>query len=58
MVLNRSQATEFALSIAKSGDIVAVLGKGAERFQDIKGRKYPYSDVDVVNNLLKNNGEK
>lgn len=58
VVLNRSQATEFALLIAKSGDIVAVLGKGAERFQDIKGRKYPYSDVDVVNNLLKNNREK
>lgn len=58
VVLNRSQATEFALSVAKCGDTVAILGKGSEKYQDIRGKKYPYSDVDVVHNLIKNDGEK
>ena len=53
VILNRSQATEFALSAAKKDDTVAILGKGAEEYQDIKGRKFPYSDIDVVRNLLK-----
>lgn len=53
VILNRSQATEFALSIASANDTVAILGKGAEEYQDIKGRKYPYSDVEVVRNLLR-----
>lgn len=53
VILNRSQATEYALSVALSGDTVAILGKGAEEYQDIKGRKFPYSDIEVVRNLLK-----
>lgn len=53
VILNRSQATEYALSVATGQDTVAILGKGAEEYQDIKGRKFPYSDVEVVRNLLK-----
>lgn len=53
VVLNRSQATEYALSIANGEDTVAILGKGAEEYQEIRGRKFPYSDVDVVRNLLR-----
>lgn len=53
VILNRSQATEYALSVAVGADTVAILGKGAEEYQDIKGRKFPYSDVEVVRNLLR-----
>ncbi len=56
VILNRSQATEFALSVAAAGDTVAILGKGAEKYQEIKGKKYPYSDCEVVMKLLKNDG--
>ncbi len=52
VILNRSQATEFALSLAGCSDTVAVLGKGSEVYQEIKGKKIPYSDVDVVKSLL------
>lgn len=55
VVLNRSQATQTALSVAKAGDTVAILGKGAECYQEIKGRKYPYSDMDVVMRLISHN---
>ena len=53
IILNRSQATEYALSIATGCDTVAILGKGAEEYQEIRGRKSPYSDVEVVRNLLR-----
>ncbi len=53
VILNRSQATEYALSIAKANDTVAILGKGAEEYQEIRGRKFPYSDIDIVRSLLK-----
>lgn len=53
VVLNRSQATQIALDIAQSGDTVAILGKGAECYQEIKGKKYPYSDIDVVMRLIR-----
>ncbi|MCH5159784.1 MAG: UDP-N-acetylmuramoyl-L-alanyl-D-glutamate--2,6-diaminopimelate ligase [Clostridiales bacterium] len=53
VILNRSQATEYALSIACGGDTVAILGKGAEEYQEIRGRKSPYSDVEVVRSLLR-----
>ncbi len=52
VILNRNQATEYAVSVAKAEDTVAVLGKGAEEFQEIRGKKLPYSDVEVVRNLL------
>lgn len=54
VVLNRSQATECALSVATATDTVAILGKGAESYQEIKGRKFPYSDMETVLNLIKN----
>ena len=53
VILNRSQATEYALSIATGSDTVAILGKGAEEYQEIRGRKSPYSDIEVVRNLLR-----
>ena len=52
VILNRSQATEFALSLASCGDTVAILGKGAERYQEIKNKKIPYSDLEIVTRLL------
>ena len=55
VVLNRSQATQFALSLANCNDTIAILGKGAERYQEIRNKKIPYSDLDVVTRLLARN---
>lgn len=52
VILNRSQATEYALSVAGALDTIVILGKGAEEYQEIKGRKFPYSDVEAVRNFL------
>jgi len=52
-ISNRKSAIEYALSIAKEGDIVALLGKGAETYQEIKGVKHHFSDYEVVDNYFK-----
>ncbi len=49
---DRGRAIRMALEIAKSGDIVALLGKGHESFQEIRGVKYPFSDAMVVKEVL------
>lgn len=55
VILNRSQATQYALSVATEQDTVAILGKGAEQYQEIRGKKIPYDDVQVVRQLLRDN---
>ena len=49
---DRRKAIEKALEIASSGDIVAILGKGHEEYQEVGGIKYPFSDRQVVEELL------
>jgi len=48
----RKKAIEKALKIAKEGDLVAILGKGHEDYQEIKGVKYPFNDAQVVKEIL------
>jgi UDP-N-acetylmuramoyl-L-alanyl-D-glutamate--2,6-diaminopimelate ligase len=52
-ITDRKSAIEYALSIAKPNDIVAILGKGAENYQEIKGIKVHFSDYEVVDNFFK-----
>lgn len=52
--VSREQAIEFALTLAKKGDCVAILGKGAETYQNINGVNVPYSDFEVVKNFNEN----
>lgn len=50
---NRKKAIELAINEAKTGDIIAILGKGNEKTQEIKGVKYPFSDYEVIKEYLK-----
>tara|TARA_B110000459_G_scaffold68496_1_gene76902 strand:+ start:3141 stop:4589 length:1449 start_codon:yes stop_codon:yes gene_type:complete len=45
---DRETGLRRALDIALDGDIVAVLGKGREQYQEIEGRKTFYSDLNIV----------
>ncbi|MBO4412980.1 MAG: UDP-N-acetylmuramoyl-L-alanyl-D-glutamate--2,6-diaminopimelate ligase [Clostridia bacterium] len=47
-VIDRKKAIELAINLSRPGDILAILGKGAEEYQDINGIKVPYSDVETV----------
>ena len=45
---NRNQGIEAAIKLSKKNDIVAILGKGREEFQDIQGKKIYHSDLDIL----------
>lgn len=45
---DRASAILQAIRQANSGDIVLVAGKGHELYQDIKGVRHPFSDVEVA----------
>ncbi len=53
VIEDRKSAIEFALSTAKPNDIIAILGKGAENYQEINGVKVHYSDYETVDNFFK-----
>jgi UDP-N-acetylmuramoyl-L-alanyl-D-glutamate--2,6-diaminopimelate ligase len=44
VVIDRASAIAYAVSIAAAGDTVAVLGKGHELGQEIKGQTFDFDD--------------
>ena len=48
IIENRKAAIEYALKKYTDGQAIVIAGKGAEKYQEIKGKKYPYNDFDVV----------
>jgi UDP-N-acetylmuramoyl-L-alanyl-D-glutamate--2,6-diaminopimelate ligase len=55
LVCDRKTAITKAVNMAKQDDAVAILGKGHEKYQEINGVKYPFSDMEVVLDLLSAN---
>ena len=45
IILDRSQAIKTACTLAQSGDIILLAGKGHEIYQEINGKKFPFDDV-------------
>ena len=50
---DRKKAIKKALDLAKNGEMVVILGKGDEAYQEINGVKHPFSDELVVKEILK-----
>ena len=48
----RDEAIKTACTMAKPGDIILVAGKGHETYQEIKGVKYPFDDMQILKQLL------
>lgn len=51
-VIDRREAIKTAVDMAKAEDIILVAGKGHEKYQDIKGVKYPFDDKAVLQEFL------
>ncbi|MCU0869735.1 MAG: UDP-N-acetylmuramoyl-L-alanyl-D-glutamate--2,6-diaminopimelate ligase, partial [Burkholderiales bacterium] len=47
-----ARAIALALSWSRPDDRVLVAGQGHETTQEIAGRRYPFSDVDVASRAL------
>ncbi len=51
--LDRTTAIEQAIAAASENDVVLVAGKGHEEYQEIGTTRLPYSDRDVISEILK-----
>lgn len=52
IVLDRRAAIRRAMSIAQSGDVIAITGMGSETSMMVKGEKVEWSDVEVVKEII------
>jgi UDP-N-acetylmuramoyl-L-alanyl-D-glutamate--2,6-diaminopimelate ligase len=48
---DRKEAIKKAIQLAKPGDVILVAGKGHENYQEINGKRRPFSDHLVLNEL-------
>lgn len=47
-IADRREAIKTAVSLSQPEDIVLIAGKGHEKYQDIKGVKYPFDDKKIL----------
>lgn len=52
LIEDRRQAIEAAIAMASEDDLIAVLGKGHENYQDIRGEKQLFNDAQLCRDLL------
>lgn len=51
-VLDRKQAIKVACQLAQPNDIILIAGKGHETYQEIKGFRHHFDDMEVVKEFL------
>jgi UDP-N-acetylmuramoyl-L-alanyl-D-glutamate--2,6-diaminopimelate ligase len=49
---DRRRAIKLAIHAARRGDVVLIAGKGHETYQEVKGVRRPFSDIDVARAAL------
>lgn len=49
---DRQEAIEYMIDHAQKGDIVALIGKGHEEYQEVCGIKYHFSEIEVIQNYV------
>ncbi|MDB2327713.1 UDP-N-acetylmuramoyl-L-alanyl-D-glutamate--2,6-diaminopimelate ligase [Flavobacteriaceae bacterium] len=54
-VTQRDEAIAVAGNLVKPGDIVLIAGKGHEEYQEIGGKKLPFSDLKMAHKIFLNN---
>ena len=52
LIADRKEAIKTAVSLSKPEDIVLIAGKGHEKYQEIKGVKYPFDDKKVLKEMF------
>lgn len=52
-IVDRKKAIKFGVKIAKNKDIILILGKGHEKYQEIKNKRYPFDDMKIAKFFLK-----
>ncbi len=49
---DRKEAIKLGISLAKSGDVLLIAGKGHEKYQDINGTKHLFDDFAIAKDLF------
>ena len=49
---DRAKAISDAIKSAANSDVILIAGKGHETYQEISGKRYPFSDRQLVRNIL------
>ncbi len=57
-IVNRREAIRTACHLAQPGDIILVAGKGHEKYQEIKGIRYPFDDKKILEEMLVTENQK
>lgn len=52
VITDRAEAIRTACAMAKAGDIILVAGKGHEKYQEVKGVKHPFDDLQMLKENL------
>jgi UDP-N-acetylmuramoyl-L-alanyl-D-glutamate--2,6-diaminopimelate ligase len=52
-ITDRKEAIKAACSLTDSGDIILIAGKGHEKYQEIKGVKHPFDDLEILKDVIK-----
>ena len=51
-ILDRREAIAYSIVHAQKGDMIAIIGKGHEDYQEIEGVRYPFLDRAVVQEVV------
>lgn len=54
-ITDRQVAIKTAVMLANPGDVILIAGKGHEKYQEINGKKFPFDDKKLLEQLLKTN---
>lgn len=54
---DRKSAINFGVGLMQDSDTLVVMGKGIENFQKIGKERIPYSDIQIVQELIKRQGD-
>jgi UDP-N-acetylmuramoyl-L-alanyl-D-glutamate--2,6-diaminopimelate ligase len=52
-ITDRKEAIRAACALAQPGDIILLAGKGHEKYQEVKGVKHPFDDMEILRDNLK-----
>ena len=52
VIPNRREAIEYSITHAEQGDVILLVGKGHEDYQEIKGKRTPFSEHAIVKEIM------
>lgn len=55
-ITDRKEAIRTACSLSHAGDIILIAGKGHEKYQEIKGVKHHFDDMEILKETIKSLG--